>query len=451
MRRTDFIHYADTDKPVLLINHDIGFDPACPEVDYIDGDDFVDALLRLDNAGKKVIEVWICSNGGYVSDGQKMYMAILASKAKVNTVCTGVAASIAAVIFCAGRERTILDYAKLMFHNPHGGKQDKGMDAIRDSIIKMISGRCGLSEAKVASMMDKTTWMDAEEAKTYMIATKIDNVADKNIKNALNGEGDEMMKAQLEFTNKLLIKNKNTMFTKEDAKALGLPEDASQELIGSVMRATSLNAIKNKKEKNDDDGDDDGMEDKKNAKDEAGSLKPVIKEMTKKHDKLRADHEALKGDHEELQGKFEDLCDKFSTMQDKFKNMNEEKDHKEMEVRKNSMSIHIKNAMEEKNIVFKAEDVKNFVDSAAKSQEMFENTKSIIDAIPAVAKESETKFVSLEQTLIENKDKEGNVISSKVVITPKNSSTKEEIDAVTKLVQQRAAKSNFGKKGENKV
>src|SRR4051794_5419098 len=85
------------DEPIMLIDKHIGFDEV--EGSGIMGDIFQKELLALDGMGKSRIQVWINSPGGLVSDGYNIYNAILKSQTKVDTYCTGMAASIAGVIF----------------------------------------------------------------------------------------------------------------------------------------------------------------------------------------------------------------------------------------------------------------------------------------------------------------------------------------------------------------
>ncbi len=100
-----FLYTVDpsADEPIILVNKWIGKD----EIDGegIMGDQFQAELLALDSMGKKRIQVWINSPGGIVTDGYSMYNAVIKSNTKVDTYCVGIAASIAGVLFQAGRKR----------------------------------------------------------------------------------------------------------------------------------------------------------------------------------------------------------------------------------------------------------------------------------------------------------------------------------------------------------
>jgi ATP-dependent protease ClpP protease subunit len=157
----------------------------------IDGDKFMKEMLYLsDTLNKKTIEVWINSPGGLVTKGQSIYHGILTSKANVNTICYGIAASISGVIFQAGKVRKMTDFATLMYHpayNPDGTK-DKGLDAMNDSVIKMIASRTGKTEDETWKIMnaggktDKGTWLDAKTAKENGFCDEVIDSSDLNNK-----------------------------------------------------------------------------------------------------------------------------------------------------------------------------------------------------------------------------------------------------------------------------
>lgn len=171
---------ANVDEPIMLIDRHIGYSE---DDGYgIDGAAFARELMQLDGMGKKCINVWINSPGGIVLDGYNIYNAILKSKTKVNTYCVGMAASISAVIFQAGRERVMCDYGILMYHNPFGSENTDALKAMRDSIVKMISERCGMDELETSLMMRRETFMNASEALEKKMCDRIEGSADYNKK-----------------------------------------------------------------------------------------------------------------------------------------------------------------------------------------------------------------------------------------------------------------------------
>ena len=167
-----YTQYLDTQRPVMCIDKHVGFD-ATDGVGIM-GDQFQRELLFLDSLGKDSIEVRITSPGGVILDGMMMYDSIIKTKTQVNTYCGGVAASIAAITFCAGNRRRMRPYAKLMFHNPSGGSGGKELGVLKDALVKMIAARCRMTEEQVSKMLDRTTWIGAEEALTLGICTEID-------------------------------------------------------------------------------------------------------------------------------------------------------------------------------------------------------------------------------------------------------------------------------------
>lgn len=172
---------ASADEPIMLIDRHIGYIEA--DGPGIDGAEFARELMWLDGMGKKVINIWINSPGGVVMDGYSIYNAMLASKAKVNTKNVGIAASIAAVLFQAGRERVMCDYGVLMYHDPFDSKDGSDAPAaMRDSIITMICSRSGMSPDQCSAMMKRETFMNAEEALNLKLCDRIEASSDFNKK-----------------------------------------------------------------------------------------------------------------------------------------------------------------------------------------------------------------------------------------------------------------------------
>lgn len=171
---------ASVDVPIMLINKHIGFD----EEDGmgIDGSLFQRELLELDNMGKKAIEIWINSPGGVVVDGYSIANAILRSKTPVDTVNVGIAASIAGVIFMAGRKRKMADYALMMIHSPSGGENQKVIDAMEGSLVKMIAAKSSTTEEDVKYLMKRTSWLSASECLNKGFCTEIEVTKDSNKK-----------------------------------------------------------------------------------------------------------------------------------------------------------------------------------------------------------------------------------------------------------------------------
>ena len=207
----------------------------------INGAVFQNELLLLDGMNKKRIQVWINSPGGIVMDGYNIYIAILKSKTKVDTYCVGIAASIAAVIFQAGRNRVMSDYSCLMYHDPFGGSS-KELDVMKDSLATMISTRSGKTTDEILSVMKKTTWINAEEAKMDGFCDEIEASNDHNkqrAKTVSNGAMSLYAVSNSILSEKFTIKT--TKMTKV-ANKLGLNPDANEDSILAGIAAIENSA-----------------------------------------------------------------------------------------------------------------------------------------------------------------------------------------------------------------
>ena len=136
-------------------------------------------LLYLDSADPgKDIFIYINSPGGSVYAGYGIYDTMQYISSDVNTICTGMAASMAAVLLVAGTKgkRTALKHSRVMIHQPLGGAQGQASDIeitareilkIKQEIYTIISDHTGQPYEKVVADGDRDFWMTAEEAKTY--------------------------------------------------------------------------------------------------------------------------------------------------------------------------------------------------------------------------------------------------------------------------------------------
>lgn len=224
----------------MLINKHIGFDES--EGMGVDGSLFQQELLALDAMGKRRIQVWINSPGGIVMDGYNIYNAILKSKTKVDTYNVGIAASIAAVIFQAGRTRYMADYAKLMYHNPYGGNS-KELGVLKDSIAVMVCERTGKDKDSILKIMDRTTWISASEALADNFCDTVEYSSNQNKKRMVSTEPKAMWIECTEILNSLLPnKNEKPMLSKVTNK-LGLIDGSNEDTI-----LAAITQIQNKAE-----------------------------------------------------------------------------------------------------------------------------------------------------------------------------------------------------------
>jgi ATP-dependent Clp endopeptidase proteolytic subunit ClpP len=277
-----------SDEPIMLIDKWIGFDP--DEGMGIQGDLFQRELLELDQAGKKRIQVWINSPGGIVTDGMNIYNAILATKTKVDTRCIGMAASIAGVIFQAGRTREINDYGFLMYHDPSGGDDDESLVMMRDSIVKMIAARSGMSTDAVAKMMKEETFLNAAEAVNLKLADAIIASGEVNIKRKSPAASNARAywKEAVKITNNLF--NSTSMNLSKITNKLSLNEAASEDNIISAITEIQNRATKAEK-------------DKKDLEDKIDKLRKDLEDKKAEHDKVKDELEKCKNDLEEMDKK----------------------------------------------------------------------------------------------------------------------------------------------------
>lgn len=102
----------------------------------------------------------------------------------VSTICTGMAASMAAVLLVAGQKgkRFALPHSRVMIHQPLGGIQGQASDIeitareilkLKDELYRIISDHSGMPFEKVAADSDRDYWMIAAEAKEYGMIDKI--------------------------------------------------------------------------------------------------------------------------------------------------------------------------------------------------------------------------------------------------------------------------------------
>lgn len=133
---------------------------------------------------KRDIQIYINSPGGSVYAGFGIYDTMQFVNPDVATICTGMAASMASVILCAGAagKRAALPHSRVMLHQPSGGAQGTASDieiaAKQVSIMKQelyatISKHSGQSYEKVHEVSDRDHWMIAAEAKDFGMVDEI--------------------------------------------------------------------------------------------------------------------------------------------------------------------------------------------------------------------------------------------------------------------------------------
>lgn len=205
----------------------------------IDGSQFAAELMALDTMGKKRIQVWINSVGGSVVDGYNICNAILKTKTKVDTYCAGIAASMAGVIFQCGRKRIMADYGILMYHNPYSGQsadQDSGVLAsMKESLNRIICQKSGMDAQAVSVMMDRTTFINSEEARTMNLCDEIESTAYLNSPRKSYAGNPSAFWQQANTVINQLFDNKKTSKMKLVTNKLGLHDDAAEASIVAAI------------------------------------------------------------------------------------------------------------------------------------------------------------------------------------------------------------------------
>jgi len=142
-------------------------------------------LLFLQSAdSKRDIQIYINSPGGSVYAGLGIYDTMQFISNDVATICTGMAASMGAVLLCAGAEgkRAALPHARVMIHQPSGGAQGTQSDIeisyheitkLKKELYQIIADHSGASYEKVWDASDRDHWMIAEEAKEFGMVDEI--------------------------------------------------------------------------------------------------------------------------------------------------------------------------------------------------------------------------------------------------------------------------------------
>ncbi|MFM8949228.1 MAG: ATP-dependent Clp endopeptidase proteolytic subunit ClpP [Bacteroidota bacterium] len=136
-------------------------------------------LLFLESAdSKRDIQIYVNSPGGSVYAGLGIYDTMQYIGPDVATICTGMAASMAAVLMCAGTKgkRTALKHARIMIHQPLGGAEGQASDIeitareiqkLKKELYEIISVHSGKPYDDVWRDSDRDFWMTAEESKAY--------------------------------------------------------------------------------------------------------------------------------------------------------------------------------------------------------------------------------------------------------------------------------------------
>ncbi|TWI94350.1 ATP-dependent Clp protease protease subunit [Mucilaginibacter frigoritolerans] len=133
---------------------------------------------------KKDIQIYINSPGGSVYAGFGIYDTMQLISPDVATICTGMAASFASIILCAGApgKRAALNHSRVMLHQPLGGVQGQASDIeitareilkIKKELYEIYVKHCHQEYQRVHDVCDRDFWMIAHEAKDFGIVDEI--------------------------------------------------------------------------------------------------------------------------------------------------------------------------------------------------------------------------------------------------------------------------------------
>lgn len=358
-----YVQNIESDEPVMLLNKHIGMDEE--EGMGIDGSLFQEELFTLDALGKKSIRVIINSVGGAVMDGYNICNAILHTKTPVDTYCAGMAASIAGVIFQCGRKRIMADYGILMYHNPYVGTTNESplLDSMKDSLNTIIGSKSGMSVDAVHRMMDRTSFIQAEEALNLNLCDAIDSSVKLNTKYMPRVSNDlpRYREAANKVLNKLFDQTKKIKMLKVTNK-LQLNDDANEE---SIVKA--IDEVVNK------------------AVTEATSV--LNKKSKEEMDKMKADMEEMENKFKEMKNAYDAAKAELDDAEDKAKKVEEG-------IREEKAKAMIIDYVKAGKIKNEAKAITNWT---VKAKEDIEGVRAMLEAIPTNTKAAKFEVVNTDK------------------------------------------------------
>jgi ATP-dependent Clp protease protease subunit len=161
-----------------------------PIDDYVANIIQAQLLFLESNDPDRDIQIYLNTPGGSVYAGLGIYDTMQYIKPDVATICTGMAASMGAILLCAGTEgkRTALKHARVLIHQPMGGAQGQASDIeitareiqkLKKELYEILATHSNQTYKKIWKDADRDYWMTAQEAKEYGM---IDEVLLKNKK-----------------------------------------------------------------------------------------------------------------------------------------------------------------------------------------------------------------------------------------------------------------------------
>ncbi len=142
-------------------------------------------MLFLDSTdNKRDVQMYVNSPGGSVTAGLGIYDTMQYISPDVGTICTGIAASMGAVLLCAGTKgkRTGLPHSRVMIHQPLGGMQGQVTDmeisyrlikAMQKDLYEILASHTGQEYETIEKDCDRDNWMTANESKAYGLIDEV--------------------------------------------------------------------------------------------------------------------------------------------------------------------------------------------------------------------------------------------------------------------------------------
>ncbi|MDR1886552.1 MAG: ATP-dependent Clp protease proteolytic subunit [Prevotellaceae bacterium] len=141
-------------------------------------------LLYLDSIDTKDIQIYLNSPGGHVSAGLGIYDTMQIITSDVATICTGMAASMGAVLLAAGHQgkRSALPHSRILIHQPLGGAEGQASDIeiaareilkTKQELYKILAQHTGQSVERIEKDSDRDYWMTSNEALQYGMIDEI--------------------------------------------------------------------------------------------------------------------------------------------------------------------------------------------------------------------------------------------------------------------------------------
>jgi len=155
-----------------------------PVNDYVANVIQAQMLFLESTDSKRDIQMFINSPGGSVIAGLGIYDTMQYVAPDVSTICTGLAASMGAVLLMAGKKgkRTCLQHARVMIHQPSGGMQGQFTDMeisynlikdLRKELYEIMAKHSGKTFKKIESDSERDNWMTSYDAKEYGIVDEV--------------------------------------------------------------------------------------------------------------------------------------------------------------------------------------------------------------------------------------------------------------------------------------